>query len=180
MSELPSTENIRCSCCKRTYDFQDTGWRWTGNTWEHKCPENDSQAGYFLAEQIPQDEAPPMSEPSRQDDESPYNLWPEGYVDTMTQMRNELAALRAQVEVLEVEKTTLMENHAARVWERDQARAQVAEQQQWRERAERVLRMFDMVVRNEWGNCHICRRQFTHAPECPIGQARTLLGEGGQ
>lgn len=45
-----TTTGIRCSCCKRPYDFQDTSWRWNGVAWEHKCTGNHPQAGYFQAE----------------------------------------------------------------------------------------------------------------------------------
>lgn len=47
-----TTADITCSCCHSPYDFQDTGWRWNGAAWEHKCPENDPQAGYFVAEKV--------------------------------------------------------------------------------------------------------------------------------
>ena len=47
-----TTKGIRCSCCKRPYDFSDTGWHWDGKYWEHKCPDNHAQAGYFTAEKI--------------------------------------------------------------------------------------------------------------------------------
>ena len=50
------TKHIRCSCCHRPYDFTDAGWRFTGTGWEHKCPNNHPQAGYFAAEPIPADE----------------------------------------------------------------------------------------------------------------------------
>ena len=38
-----------CSCCDAPIDKTDPAWRWNGICWEHKCPDNPPQSGYFAA-----------------------------------------------------------------------------------------------------------------------------------
>lgn len=40
--------NLVCSCCNAPYSISDSGWRWNGSAWEHKCATVDAQAGYFV------------------------------------------------------------------------------------------------------------------------------------
>lgn len=47
----PICPDIKCSACGVHLDeyAPDVAWRWTGDTWEHKCPDVDPQCGHFQA-----------------------------------------------------------------------------------------------------------------------------------
>ncbi len=49
--DVPTCPDIKCSACGVHLDEHDpdASWRWNGETWEHKCPDVDSQCGYFAA-----------------------------------------------------------------------------------------------------------------------------------
>jgi hypothetical protein len=43
------SEGVICSSCGAPYDHLDSGWRWRGDSWEHKCKSVDAQSGHFAA-----------------------------------------------------------------------------------------------------------------------------------
>jgi len=43
---------LRCSCCKARCEPRDPSWRFNGRDWEHQCPGNHPQCGYFVAEEV--------------------------------------------------------------------------------------------------------------------------------
>lgn len=46
---LDAAKRLMCSCCRAPFDVSDSGWRWSGQAWEHKCKNVDAQAGHFPA-----------------------------------------------------------------------------------------------------------------------------------
>jgi hypothetical protein len=44
-----ATAGVTCSRCGAGYSVQDSGWRYNGTAWEHKCPDAHPQAGYWPA-----------------------------------------------------------------------------------------------------------------------------------